>query len=98
MRSARILILMVSLALVFALGCTTETAGVDPDSLQMSTSSVEQGIGGGDDFCSGWTGCYRFCRRLYKCTSQAGCDLLGTCLTGCDNSYPSAPGSCPYPE
>jgi hypothetical protein len=97
MRSVKLFIMMVSLGLAFALGCTTEPAGGDSDSVAMPTSSAEQDIGGGDD-CSGWTGCYRFCRRLYKCTTPSGCNLLGNCLTGCDSSFPTAVSSCPYPE
>jgi hypothetical protein len=97
MKAAKLFILIGGLWAAFGFGCATQPAGTGGDA-QESTSQADQDLVGGGDDCSAWAGCYQFCRRLHKCTSPAGCDALDTCLTNCDQSFPSAPGSCPYPE
>jgi len=98
MRSARRFLLLGSLCAMFGFGCATQPSDSADESAQDRTSEADQDlIGGGGDGCSAWSGCYSFCRLRFKCTTTAGCDSLGDCLDGCDSSYPSAPGSCPYP-
>jgi hypothetical protein len=99
MKTVKLMFLIGSLCAAFSFGCATDPAGADPNSAQDdSTSSTEQDIVVGGDGCGSWSSCYSFCRRLYQCTSAAGCDSLTNCLNNCDSSYPSSPGSCPYPQ
>ncbi|HEU4728949.1 MAG TPA: hypothetical protein VFT22_13690 [Kofleriaceae bacterium] len=99
MKSVKMFTMIASLCTAFVSGCMTEPTASDPDSLKGSTSSVEQDIGGGGGGdCTAWSTCYQTCRRFHVCDSPAGCDALTACLNSCDSSYPSAPGSCPYPQ
>jgi hypothetical protein len=76
-------------------GCATEDAasGDDPaqestSPLEESTSEVDQEVGS----CSAWENCYAFCRRIFKCTTPAGCNSLTNCLNNCDASFPHCTG------
>ena len=89
MKAGKFLVLIVGLWVAFIVGCATEPVDHDTDSVQDPTGTVEQGIGG---FCDAWNNCYALCRRLYKCTTPAGCDNLGNCLNSCDASYPYCGG------
>jgi hypothetical protein len=79
--------LLIGFVAMSGAGCLAQDAPAQPEEV---SSSVAQEL---TDECSAWTTCYLRCDRF--CSTTASCT---TCKINCDATFPSAPGSCPFPE